>query len=236
MTRRDHAVLTALAASGALLTLFQNWYISLPLEEASRIDLCRLTPAINCFKSLYAHGPEMLAFGLPVFPALLAIFVFQTALCGFAWVAAAARADAWLSLARLASFPASGLAIFVLLNDMMVAKATSVSAILVAGASLAISVLTVVHGLGKLRLRNAGRASVGLLLAALLAGFFVLTRSTFALNADMGLLTAFTIAFALLADFLLLPPLLMRLDSQAVSVPSSTPTPVGAPHEEPSIP
>ena len=94
-------------------------------------------------------------------------------MCGFAWVATAARADAWLSLGRLASFPASGLAIFVLLNDMMVAKATSVSAILVAGTSIAISVLTVVHGLGKLRLRNAGWASAGLLLAALLAGFFV---------------------------------------------------------------
>jgi predicted RND superfamily exporter protein len=31
-------------------------------------------------------------------------------------------------------------------------------------------------------------------------------------NADMGLLTAITIAFALAADFLFLPPLLMKLD------------------------
>ncbi len=46
----------------------------------------------------------------------------------------------------------------------------------------------------------------------LIAGFLVLTQSGFRLNADMGLLTAVTIAFALAADFLFLPPLLMKLD------------------------
>jgi predicted RND superfamily exporter protein len=46
----------------------------------------------------------------------------------------------------------------------------------------------------------------------LIAGFLVLTQSGFRVNADMGLLTAITIAFALAADFLFLPPLLMKLD------------------------
>jgi len=46
----------------------------------------------------------------------------------------------------------------------------------------------------------------------LIAGFLVLTHSPFKLNADMGLLTAITIAFALAADFLFLPPLLMKVD------------------------
>lgn len=46
----------------------------------------------------------------------------------------------------------------------------------------------------------------------LIAGFFVLTFSTFKLNSGMGLLTAVTIALALAADFLFLPPLLMKLD------------------------
>jgi len=46
----------------------------------------------------------------------------------------------------------------------------------------------------------------------LVAGFMVLAQSTFKLNSDMGLLTAVTIVFALAADFLLLPPLLMLLD------------------------
>jgi len=46
----------------------------------------------------------------------------------------------------------------------------------------------------------------------LIAGFSVLTLSPFKLNSDMGLLTAITIAFALVADFLFLPPLLMKVD------------------------
>ncbi len=45
----------------------------------------------------------------------------------------------------------------------------------------------------------------------LVAGFSVLTFSSFELNAGMGQLAAITIAFALLADYLLLPPLLMKL-------------------------
>jgi len=50
--------------------------------------------------------------------------------------------------------------------------------------------------------------------AVLIAGFLVLTRSPFELNSGMGLLTAITIALALLADFLLLPTLLMTLDKK----------------------
>jgi predicted RND superfamily exporter protein len=46
----------------------------------------------------------------------------------------------------------------------------------------------------------------------LIAGFLVLAQSAFKLNADMGTLTALTIGFALLADFIFLPPLLMKLD------------------------
>ncbi len=46
----------------------------------------------------------------------------------------------------------------------------------------------------------------------LVAGFMVLAQSGFKINSDMGLLTAVTITFALAADFLLLPPLLMKFD------------------------
>jgi predicted RND superfamily exporter protein len=46
----------------------------------------------------------------------------------------------------------------------------------------------------------------------LIAGFMVLSQSAFKLNSDMGLLTAITIGFALAADFLFLPPLLMKVD------------------------
>ena len=48
----------------------------------------------------------------------------------------------------------------------------------------------------------------------LIAGFFVLFRSGFKVTAEMGLLSAVTIALALVADFLFLPPLLMQFDKQ----------------------
>ncbi len=47
---------------------------------------------------------------------------------------------------------------------------------------------------------------------ALIAGFLVLSISSFKLNSGMGLLTAIVIAIALIVDFFLLPPLLIKLD------------------------
>ncbi len=48
----------------------------------------------------------------------------------------------------------------------------------------------------------------------LVAGFLILVLSVFTPTAQVGLLTAIIVAFALLADFLLLPPLLMAVDRQ----------------------
>ena len=100
----------------------------------------------------------------------------------------------------------------------------------VTGMTLGIVVDDTVHFLSKyLRARrekglNAQDATryafrtVGLALVAtsvvLAFGFMVLTQSAFTLNSDMGLMTAVTIIFALVADFLLLPPLLMALDKK----------------------
>ncbi len=49
----------------------------------------------------------------------------------------------------------------------------------------------------------------------LVAGFAVLSQSTFKVNAEFGLLISITIGAALLADFLLLPTLLMWVDRRA---------------------
>ncbi|MFD2206080.1 efflux RND transporter permease subunit [Kiloniella antarctica] len=57
--------------------------------------------------------------------------------------------------------------------------------------------------------------------AVLVAGFAILSLSTFSVNADMGLLTAITIAIALFIDFLLLPPLLMLLDRDKATAPDA---------------
>ena len=45
---------------------------------------------------------------------------------------------------------------------------------------------------------------------ALILGFLVLYFSVFKLNSDMGVLTAVTLAVALILDFLMLPSLLLR--------------------------
>ncbi|TDJ49092.1 MAG: RND family transporter, partial [Nitrospina sp.] len=49
----------------------------------------------------------------------------------------------------------------------------------------------------------------------LVAGFLVLASSGFTINSHMGYLTAMTIGFALLADFLFLAPLLMKIEEKS---------------------
>jgi predicted RND superfamily exporter protein len=64
---------------------------------------------------------------------------------------------------------------------------------------------------------NVGRAIIATSII-LVAGFMVLAQSDFAMNSSMALLTAIAIVMALLADFLLLPALLIRLDRSPESV------------------
>ena len=98
----------------------------------------------------------------------------------------------------------------------------------VTGMTLGIVVDDTVHFMSKyLRARrekglNARQAvhyafnSVGIALLVtsivLIAGFMILAQSHFELNAGMGLLTSVVIAMALAIDFMLLPPLLIKLE------------------------
>ena len=100
----------------------------------------------------------------------------------------------------------------------------------VSGMTLGIVVDDTVHFLSKyLRARREGNRSpseavkyafntVGraLLITSivLVAGFLVLALSDFKLNSGMGLLTSIIIALALMADFLLLPSLLMKIEEK----------------------
>jgi predicted RND superfamily exporter protein len=59
--------------------------------------------------------------------------------------------------------------------------------------------------------RTVGRAIFSTSII-LVAGFLVLTWSGFRVNSSMGLLTAIAITFALMADVLFLPPLLLAID------------------------
>ena len=75
------------------------------------------------------------------------------------------------------------------------------------------------QGLGSEDAVRYAFSSVGVALvftsAILATGFAVLSYSAFDLNAGMGKLTAVTIVVALVADFLFLPPLLMRLERRS---------------------
>ena len=82
------------------------------------------------------------------------------------------------------------------------------------------------HGLGsedavRYAFTAAGRAMVTTTIV-LVAGFLVLLLSDFIPTAEVGLLTAYIIAFALIADFLLLPPLLMAVDRRADSTATAS--------------
>ncbi|MDE0524313.1 MAG: MMPL family transporter [Boseongicola sp.] len=73
--------------------------------------------------------------------------------------------------------------------------------------------------------RTVGRALLTTSLV-LVAGFVVVSLSSFELNAGMGRLTALVIALALFADFFLLPPLLMKIDTDS---DTDTPSPGNVP-------
>ena len=62
--------------------------------------------------------------------------------------------------------------------------------------------------------RTVGRALLTTSLV-LVAGFIVVSLSSFELNAGMGKLTAMVIVLALMADFFLLPPLLMKVQEDS---------------------
>ena len=105
---------------------------------------------------------------------------------------------------------------------------------MVAGMTLGIVVDDTVHFLSKyLRAReekgldvesairyafaNVGKALVTTTIV-LVAGFSVMSFSTFSLNSDMGIMTAITISVALLIDFLLLPAILLTYEKERQDV------------------
>ncbi len=71
---------------------------------------------------------------------------------------------------------------------------------------------------------NVGRALL-ITSLVLMAGFLVLALSSFKLNSAMGLLSAVVIGLALVADFLFLPPLLMKLEEKQNDKMAVRPTP-----------
>ncbi|MDX8387300.1 MAG: MMPL family transporter [Ghiorsea sp.] len=122
----------------------------------------------------------------------------------------------------------------------LVVGEVNMAAAMVTGMSLGIVVDDSIHFLSKyLRARREDNmdaeaavryafSSVGIAIivtsVVLVAGFMVLAQSTFAMNSDMALLTSIAISMALLADFLLLPVLLMRMDKAKDGQGENTPS------------
>ncbi|MEM7669360.1 MAG: efflux RND transporter permease subunit, partial [Pseudomonadota bacterium] len=111
--------------------------------------------------------------------------------------------------------------------------AVTLAIAVVLAATLGIVVDDTVHFLSKyFRARKAGQSaedavrytfrSVGMALfvttVGLVIGFAILAQSGFAVNRDLARLTAITISLALVADFLLLPSLLIWLDRKRITM------------------
>ncbi|MEM7057197.1 MAG: outer membrane lipoprotein-sorting protein [Pseudomonadota bacterium] len=115
--------------------------------------------------------------------------------------------------------------------------AVTLAIAVVLAATLGIVVDDTVHFLSKYnKARKEGQSpedavrytfkSVGMALfittISLVAGFAILAQSGFAVNGDMAKLTAITITLALIADFLLLPSLLIWLDKRSSSMTAAS--------------
>ena len=79
------------------------------------------------------------------------------------------------------------------------------------------------HDAVRYAFHTVGRALV-VTTVVLVAGFLVLSMSSFAVNSAMGLMTAIIISIALICAFLLLPPLLMKIEETRSDAPSNRPT------------
>ncbi|MGQ0612820.1 MAG: hypothetical protein ACT4PV_03615 [Planctomycetaceae bacterium] len=124
MTRKDRLVLLLGALLGSLFGSFACAVAYAPKEEAARL-FCRFTPVLDCYRSLTLEGSTLTLAGAAVLPLLAAFFLLQLGLCGAAAASRGARRDAALSWALACSLPVAGLSATLLLNDLLVAKATT---------------------------------------------------------------------------------------------------------------
>lgn len=181
MTRRDNGLFAGAALAGFLLAVFQLWYVALPLKEAALFDLCRWTEYLDCFESLHENGVTLLW----ILAALAAVLLVEVSLVALAAGAEPPRADAWRGIARLASFPATGLVICVLLSDLMDYRKTSPSTVLLLLLSLGQNVVALVQRRG-FRLRDAGLVPFAVAAVASLFGFFLAGAPGHARAADLA--------------------------------------------------
>ena len=128
MTGKLHRILAAGAAVASAFALFACFVAYMDKSEAMKL-FCRFTPALDCYRSLTEFASTLALGPVAVVPFLAAAALLQVALAGAAFATAGARRDGLLAWAAVASFPLAGLAVTLLLNDIMAAKATTVAAL-----------------------------------------------------------------------------------------------------------
>ncbi len=143
----------ATAAPALFLALFQCWYVHLPDSEAVRFHQCRFNEHLDCYKSLSVHGSSLTPFGIPVFAALATVYLLTCLLLAAAPLASEDRRISFRAWAGLLAFPAAGLSIYVLLNDILTAHTSSLSTILLLAIGLGLSILTILSGISIRSLR-----------------------------------------------------------------------------------
>jgi hypothetical protein len=119
------------------------------------------------------HGPGLLIVGIAVLPALAMLYLFQLGLLAYAGQASEAQREGLGAWARVATLPTAGLCLYTILDNILVAKATSLSGLLMTGAAIWGVVITLAHGVRGPGLKRTAKTGTLLLLAAVLCGHFL---------------------------------------------------------------
>jgi hypothetical protein len=135
MTRRERTWLTAGAAAAAAFGLFA-FYVAYADKSEAILFFCNFTRVLRCSTSLTEHASALRLGPVAVVPALAAAALLQAALSGAAWCASGARRDALFAWAAAASAPLAALGATLLLNDWLVAHATTLAGIYLFGFGL----------------------------------------------------------------------------------------------------
>ena len=166
-------LLARLALVGATCALFQCWLAYVVSNDDAAFLFCRFTTVLDCTQAVQKHGPGLLVAGIAVLPALAALFLFQLGVLVSAGQTSEAQREGLGAWARVATLPTTGLCLYTILDNILVAKATSLSGLLMTGAAIWGVVITLTHGVRVAGLKRTAKTGTLLLVAAAACGHFL---------------------------------------------------------------
>ena len=173
MLPKHDRILALLALLGATCALFQCWLAYVTTHDDASFLFCRFTRVLDCTVAVHNHGPGLLVLGIAVLPALAALFLFQLGVLSLAGQTSEAQREGLGAWARVATLPAAGLCLYTILDNVLVAKATSLSGLLMTGAAIWGVVITLAHGVRGPGLKRTAKTGTLLLVAAAACGHFL---------------------------------------------------------------